>query len=68
MIFESTASFENPVRRGLGQFRQNPSIVSSQHGVLESRGLTWMSPEASLRAWMPAIHDGMTKICIFHVL
>jgi hypothetical protein len=22
--------------------------------------LTWMSPEASLRAWMPAIHAGMT--------
>src|SRR5262249_53960079 len=36
---------------------------SFQHGVLESR-LTWMSPEASLQSWMPAIH-GMTKISTF---
>ena len=57
-------SFENTGRRGLGQFKQNPSIGSFQHGVLESR-LTGMSPDASLRTWMPAIHAGMTKICIF---
>ena len=56
--------FENTGRRGLGQFKQNPSITSFQHGVLESR-LTWMFPEASLRTWMPAIHAGMTKLCIF---
>jgi hypothetical protein len=24
-----------------------------------------MFPEASLRTWMPAIHAGMTMICIF---
>src|SRR5437667_144275 len=35
------------------------STSSFQHGVLESR-LTWTSPEASLRIWMPAIHAGMT--------
>jgi hypothetical protein len=23
-----------------------------------------MSPEASLRTWVPAIHAGMTKLCI----
>ena len=44
--------------------KQNPSIASFQHGVLESR-LTWMFPDASLQTWMPAIHAGMTKICIF---
>jgi hypothetical protein len=57
------SSFENTGRRGLDQFKHNPSIASFQHGVLESR-LTWMSPEASLRAWMSALHAGMTKICI----
>jgi hypothetical protein len=36
-----------------------PSISSFQHGVLEPR-LTWMSADASLLAWMPAIHAGMT--------
>jgi hypothetical protein len=46
---------------------QNPSIASFQHGVLESR-LTWMSPDASLRTWMPAIHADMTKNFHFHVL
>ena len=55
-----TISFENRRRRGLGQFKQSPSIASFQHGVLESR-LTRMSPEASLRTWMPAIHAGMMK-------
>jgi len=39
------------------------SIASFQHGALESR-LTRMSPDASLRTWMPAIHAGMTK-CAF---
>jgi hypothetical protein len=53
---------EDTARRGLGHFRQNPSISSFQHGVLESR-LTWMSPEASMQTWVPAIHAGMTKIC-----
>jgi hypothetical protein len=46
-----------------GQFKSNPSIASFQHGMLESR-LTWMSQEASLRNWMPAIHARMTMICI----
>jgi hypothetical protein len=32
----STTSFENTARRGLGQFKQNPSMASFQHGVLES--------------------------------
>ena len=57
-------SFENTGRRGLDQFKAEPSIASFQHGVLESR-LTWMFPDASLQTWMPAIHAGMTKICIF---
>jgi hypothetical protein len=57
-------SFENTGWRGLGQFKQNPSIPSFQHGVLESRP-TRMSPDASLRIWMPAIHAGMTKLCIY---
>jgi hypothetical protein len=57
-------SLENTESRGLDQFKQNPSIASFQHGVLES-SLIWMSPEASVRAWMPAIYAGMTKICIF---
>jgi hypothetical protein len=35
--FVDTSSFENTGRRGLGHFRQNPSIPSFQHGVLESR-------------------------------
>src|SRR5215471_1235796 len=35
-------------------------IASFQHGVLESR-LTWTSPDASLRVWIPAIHAGMTE-------
>src|SRR5262245_35397982 len=34
--------------------------ASFQHGVLESR-LTWTSPDASLRVWIPAIHAGMTE-------
>ena len=59
-------SFENTAWRGLGQFKQNPSIASFQHGVLESR-LTRMFPEASLRTWMPAIHAGMTNLH-FHIL
>ena len=49
---------------GPGQFKQNHSITSFQHGVLESR-FTWMFPEASLRAWILAIHAGMTNIGIF---
>ena len=63
-LCELGVSFENTGRRGLGQFKQNPSIPSFQHGVLESR-LTWMSREVSMRTWIPAIHAGMTKICIF---
>jgi hypothetical protein len=52
-------SFENTGRRGLRQFRQDPSIPSFQHGALESR-LTWMSPEcilANLDAGNPCRHD-----------
>jgi hypothetical protein len=37
------------------------SVSSFRHGVPEPR-FTWMSPEASLRAWMPAIHAGMTDV------
>jgi hypothetical protein len=73
-----TSPFDDAVTFGYGvvaysdtdSHRANvaPSRAHSfQHGALESR-LTWMSPEASLRTWMPAIHAGMTKICIFHVL
>jgi hypothetical protein len=53
-----TQFFENTARRGLGHFKQNPSIPSFQHGVLESR-LTWMSPEhpANLDAGNPCRHD-----------
>jgi hypothetical protein len=57
-------SLENTGRRGLGHFKQTPSIMSFQHGLLESR-LTWTFPDASSRIWIPAIHAGMTKICIF---
>jgi hypothetical protein len=42
------ACFENTEVEGLGHFKQNPSIASFQHGVLEPR-LGWMFPEASLR-------------------
>jgi hypothetical protein len=41
-------------------FRGAASIASFQQGELESR-VTWMSPDASVRTWMPAIHAGMTK-------
>src|SRR5215471_11025781 len=52
-------SFEN-VAKGVSLIlKQGHSIASFQHGVLESRS-TWMSPEASLRIWMPAIHAGMS--------
>jgi Protein of unknown function (DUF2283) len=54
---------ENMGRMGLGHFKQNPSIPSFQHGGLESRS-TWTFPDASLRAWLPAIHAGMTVISI----
>jgi hypothetical protein len=37
---------------------------SFQHGLLESR-FTWTFPDASARAWIPAIHASMTVICIF---
>jgi hypothetical protein len=58
-------SFENTGRRGPPvSLKQNPSMASFQHGVLESR-LTWTFPDASVQIWMPAIHAGMTKICIF---
>jgi hypothetical protein len=60
--FVSSLKIRN--RRGLRQFKRYPSTVSFQHGVLESR-LTWMSPDASTRTWMPAIHGGMTKIGFF---
>ena len=35
------SSFEHTARRDLRQFKQNPSMASFQHGMLESR-LTWM--------------------------
>jgi hypothetical protein len=35
----------------------------SQQGLLESR-FTWMFPEGILADWMPAIHAGMTMICL----
>jgi hypothetical protein len=53
-------SFERPPLkiRGGGYFKQNPSIASFQHGVLESR-LTWKSLEhpANLDAGNPCRHD-----------
>jgi hypothetical protein len=64
----STISLENT--RGGGSRSVLVRLLDSsfQHGVLESR-LTWMSSEASLRTWVPAIHAGMTTICIFfHIL
>jgi hypothetical protein len=44
-------------------FKQNPSTASFQHGVLESRVDMDVSGRI-LRIWMPAIHAGMTEICI----
>jgi hypothetical protein len=32
-----TTSFENTARKNLDQLKQNPSMASFQHGVLESR-------------------------------
>ncbi len=59
MTLHYSLSFENTVRRGPGQLKQDPSITSFQHGVLEST-LTWMSPEAPcvLDAGNPCRHDG----------
>jgi hypothetical protein len=58
--------FENMGRRGLGHFKQNSSIASFQHGVLESK-LKWMSPEhrANLDAGYPYWHD---EYLPFHAL
>jgi hypothetical protein len=53
-------SFENTGGRSLGHFKQNPSIASFQHGMLESSS-TWTSPKHPANP----IHAGMTKICIF---
>ena len=53
-------SFENTGTEGPRSLQaESFSVASFQHGALESR-LTWMFPEASLRAWMPAIHAGMS--------
>ena len=46
-------------RSNLVNFGENSSVSSFRHGVPEP-SLTWMSPDASLRAWMPAVHAGMT--------
>jgi hypothetical protein len=60
LLRDLRALLRNTVWRGLGQLK-NLSITSFQHGALESR-FTWTFPDASLRAWMPAIHAGMTVI------
>jgi hypothetical protein len=49
--------FENKGWTRLNIFKQKASIASFRHGMPESR-LTRMSPEASLRIWMPPIHAG----------
>src|SRR5262249_12565784 len=45
----------------VGNFCKRPKF---RHGLLPSR-LTWISLEASLRIWVPAVHAGMTKLSIF---
>jgi hypothetical protein len=57
-------SFENTGRRGLGQFKQNPldCVIPAWSAGIQ---LDMDVSEASLLAWMPAIHASMTKICIF---
>jgi hypothetical protein len=54
------ASFENVLKVVSLSLKQRASVPSFQHRGLQSRS-TRMSPEASLRAWMPAIHAGMTN-------
>jgi hypothetical protein len=43
----------------LVNFSEYSSMSSFRHGVPEPR-FTWMSADASLRTWMPAVHAGMT--------
>jgi len=43
----------------LVNFSEYSSMSSFRHGVPEP-WFTWMSPDASLRTWMPAVHAGMT--------
>jgi hypothetical protein len=50
---------------GLLLINKFPNCMASfQHGVLVPR-LTWKFSGAILSNLMPAIHAGMTKICIF---
>jgi hypothetical protein len=43
-------------------FSESSLRSSFRHGGLEPR-FTWMSSDASLRTWMPAVHAGMTMRC-----
>jgi hypothetical protein len=43
----------------LFNFGEYSAMSSFRHGLPEPR-FTWMSPDASLRTWMPAVHAGMT--------
>jgi hypothetical protein len=57
--------FENTGRRDLDQFKAEPLdcvIPAWSAGIQIDMDV---SPDASLQTWMPAIHAGMTKICIF---
>ena len=63
-LCELGVSFENTGRKGLGHFKQNPTIpvfpawsAGIQVDMDVSGGI--------LRIWMPAIHAGMTKLSIF---
>jgi hypothetical protein len=59
---KETRSFEKGTLKEFAPYQQKAQFPSFQHGALESRS-TWMSPDASLRAWMPAIHAGITEKC-----
>jgi hypothetical protein len=62
----STRSFENTAWRGLGQFKNRLDYVipAWTAGIQADTDVSGRI----LRTWMPAIHAGMTMICIFHVL
>jgi hypothetical protein len=57
-------SFENTGRRGLGHLKQPPPrfvIPAWSAGIQANMDVSG----GVLANWMPAIHAGMTKICIF---
>jgi hypothetical protein len=43
----------------LVNFDEYSSMSSFRHGLPEPR-FTWISPDAFLRTWMPAVHAGIT--------